>query len=237
MGKDTKYTPDEPPVSGEVPQWALEEFQRLEEKLQDLEGIVTEFGLIQHELGWKDLIGDVSPKSQGAGRPSLDTFRNDIRWFSYATNDDGDIVFHMPHDYAPGTDIFLHVHWSHNGTAISGSMDVRFHVTYAKGFGQETYPSDIEPHLVVTGLDLTNSPQYHTRVDELQLSQSGGGALMLDTDMLEADGLILVHYDLDVIPAITSSVPRPFIFAIDIHYQTDRRATVSKAPDFNMIQE
>ena len=27
-----------------------------------------------------------------------------------------DITFHLPHDYVPNTDIFIHVHWTHAGT-------------------------------------------------------------------------------------------------------------------------
>lgn len=231
------YEADPPPKSGEIPEWAFLELQRIEDKLQDVEGIETRFGIVEHELGWKDLIGDVSPKSTGSGRPTLEAFTNNVRWFSYAANDKGDIVFHIPHDYAPGTDLFVHVHWSHNGTSISGSFDMRLHVTYAKSHLQDIYPADKEPHVLLSGLNLTNSPQYHTRIDEIQLSTPGGSATQLDTDLIEPDGLILMHYNIDVVPSISGGTsPRPFIFAIDIHYQTDRRATVGKLPDFNTIE-
>lgn len=188
-----------------------------------------------YEAGWKDLIGDVNPKSQGAGRPTLGTFRGDIRWFHYTAGDDGDIVFHMPHDWCPGTDLFLHVHWAHNGTNISGTFDMRTHVTFAKGFQQgddSEFLADVEPHIVVNDLSIANTPQYQHRVDEIQLSIKGGSATQLDTDRLEVDGLILVHFDMDAIPSITGGTGEPFIFALDIHYQTDRVATAGKAPNF-----
>lgn len=200
--------------------------------VQDL--VVTdEIFVANGMLPWKDLLGDVTPKTSGAGSPALSTFRNDVRWFSYAVGEDGDCIFHIPHDYAPGTDLFLHVHWAHNGTNISGSFDLRCHVTYAKGHNQETFPADIEPHIVVGSLNITNTPQYMHRTDEIQLSQSGGAALLLDTDLIEPDGIIMLSYDVDAIPTITGGTPNEvFIFGIDIHYQADHVGTLNRLPDF-----
>ncbi len=183
-------------------------------------------------FGWKDLLGDVVPKTTGVGSPQLDTFRNDVRWFDYAVGEDGDMVFHIPHDYVPGTDLYIHVHWGHNGTNISGSFDVRFHATYAKGHQQANFPADVEPHLVVSSLNITNTPQYHHRIDEFQLSTAGGSATQIDTSVIEPDGLIIIHYDVDVIPTITGGSGKPFIFAIDLHYQSTGLATKNKSPNF-----
>ncbi len=183
-------------------------------------------------FGWKDLLGDVVPKTFGVGSPTLDTFRGDVRWFNYAAGEDGDMIFHVPHDYVPGSDLFMHVHWGHNGTNISGSIDVRFHLTYAKGHQQADFPADVGPHLVVSSLDITNTPQYRHRIDEIQISTTGGSATQLNTTNIEPDGLIIVHYDLDTIPTITGGTGKPFIFAIDLHYQSTGLATKNKAPDF-----
>lgn len=183
-------------------------------------------------FGWKDLIGDVVPKTIGVGAPVLGTFRNDVRWFSYTTGDDGDIIYHIPHDYAPGTDLFMHVHWGHNGTNISGSIDIRFHLTYAKGHDQANFPADVEPHLVVGSLSIANTPQYRHKLNEIQISTNGGSATQLDTSVIEPDGIIIVHYDLDVVPTITGGTTRPFIFAIDLHYQATNITTKQKAPNF-----
>ncbi len=184
-------------------------------------------------FGWKDLIGDTVPKTFGVGAPTLSTWRGDIRWFAYNTADDGDIIFHLPHDYAPGTDLFLHVHWGHNGTNISGSIDVRFHLSYAKGHGQANFPADVEPHLVISSLNITNTPQYNHRVDEIQISASSPSGTQIDTDDIEPDGVLMVHFDLDTIPTITGGSPnQPFIFAIDLHYQATNLTTKNKTPNF-----
>lgn len=184
-------------------------------------------------FGWRDLIGDVSPKASGVGSPALLAFRNDIRWFAYTTNDEGDIVFHLPHDYLKGSDLHAHVHWAHVGTNITGSLDVRFHFTYAKGHQQENFPADVESHLVVSSLNITNTPQYRHRVDEIQISAASPTATQIDTDLLEPDGLLLCHYDIDVLPTVTGgTTPKIFIFAIDIHYQSTGIATKNKSPNF-----
>ena len=183
-------------------------------------------------FGWKDLIGDVTPKASGAGSPTLTTFRSDIRWFNYAVGDEGDIVFHIPHDYLPGSDLYIHFHWGHNGTNISGSIDLRLHLSYAKGHQQEDFPADTEMHIVVNSLNITNTPQYRHRVDEIQASSSGGSVTTIDTDLIEPDGMILVHYDVDTIPTITGGSGKPFIFGLDLHYQSTNMTTKNKSPNF-----
>ena len=183
-------------------------------------------------FGWKDLLGDITPKTTGVGSPSLTTFRSDIRWFHYSVGEDGDIVFHIPHDYLPGSDIYIHVHWGHNGTNISGTFDLRFHLSYAKGHQQANFPLDTEMHVVVSSLNITNTPQYRHRVDEIQASSNGGSATTIDTSVLEPDGMILIHYDVDTIPTITGGSGKPFIFGIDLHYQATNLTTKNKVPNF-----
>lgn len=183
--------------------------------------------------GWKDLIGDVVPKTQGAGSPTLTTIAGQRRWFAYAAGNDGDIFFHMPHDWAPATDLFLHVHWLHNGTNISGTFDMACYASFGKGFGQNNpHNTEITKNITVNSLSLANTPALDTRVDEIQLSAPGGAGGLLDTDGLEVDGGILVHYDMVTIPTITGGAAKPFIMAIDIHYYSDRYSTPGKAPSF-----
>jgi len=184
-------------------------------------------------FGWKDLIGDTVPKTAGAGSPSLTTFINDVRWFAYTATDDGDIIFHIPHDYAPGTDVFVHIHWAHIGTNITGDLDIRFHLTYAKGHNQAIFPADVEPHLTMTGLNITDFPQYQHNLEEIQISASSPSATQIDTDLLEPDGIIMMHYDVDTLPTISGGGSnRMFIFAIDLHYQATNITTKNKVPDF-----
>lgn len=56
---------------------------------------------------------------------------------------------------------------------------------------------------------------------------------MLDTDLIEVDGVIIVALVVSTIPTITGGSPNePFLITADIHYQSNNLATKNKAPDF-----
>jgi hypothetical protein len=183
---------------------------------------------------WKDLIGDVSPKFSGVGAPVRAAFRGGsvANWF-YAANDLLDLIFHVPHDYLPGSDLFIHLHWGHNGTAISGSLGVDFHTTYAKGHNQANFGAEITAALSVSTPDIATVPQYRHRVDEIQLSAASPTAGQLDTDDIEVDGLILITAVVTAIPTITGGTTnKPAFFTADIHYQSTGVGTKNRAPNF-----
>lgn len=189
---------------------------------------------IENTFGWRDLLGDVSGKSSGSTAPTQTSFFNNTRAWAYSAGDQGDLTFHLPHDYAPGTDLFLHFHWSHNGNNISGNLGITCNVTYAKGHQQAIFSSPISPVLSVAGLNITNTPKYFHRVDEMQLSTAGGSASMLDTSLIEVDGIIMVSFTVSTIPSISGSISAnvPFILSADLHYQSTGIPTKNKAPNF-----
>lgn len=184
--------------------------------------------------GWRDLIGDMVPKTTGANVPTLRVLRGAIREFSYAANDTNDIKFHIPHDYAPGTDIYLHAHWTHNGTNISGSLIIDYSIMYAKGHNQAVFSSPVSTSLTVGSLTIANSPQYIHRIDEIKISTAGGSSSMLNTTDLEVDGFVLVNFVTSTIPSITGSAisNTPYIITIDIHYQSTGLTTKNRVPNF-----
>ena len=186
---------------------------------------------------WADLIGDITPKTSGAGAPTLAAFRGgNVRAFFYSANDDADCIFHVPHDYVPGSDMFLHLHWAHNGTAISGSLVVNFYVTYAKGHNQSSngeFIAEITVPITVSTPNIATIPQYRHRVDEVQLSAASPTANQLDSDIIEPDALIIIHMNTDTIPTITGGTTNePAFFTIDLHYQSTGIGTKQKSPDF-----
>jgi hypothetical protein len=185
-------------------------------------------------FGWRDLIGDITPKTSGAGAPTLAAFRGgNTRGFFYSAGDDGDCVFHVPHDYVPGSDLYLHLHWAHNGTAISGSLVVDYYITYAKGHDQAAFAAEVNRTLTVSTPNIATIPQYRHRVDETQISAASPAASQLDSDNIEVDGLILVHFNATTIPTITGGTTNePVFFTLDIHYQSTNIGTKAKAPDF-----
>lgn len=185
-------------------------------------------------LVWKDLVGFPIARNSGGTAPQLSTFRGgQIQEYSFAANDVIGFSFHMPHDYAPGTDVYLHVHWSHNGTAISGNMVWTYYASYAKGHNQANFPAEVTGPITYATTNIATTPQYRHRIDEIQLSAASPSASQLDTDDLEVDGLILVQLVATTIPTITGGSPNePFLLTVDIHYQANYIGTKNKAPNF-----
>jgi hypothetical protein len=192
------------------------------------------FGIFPgNTYGWRDLLGDISGKSSGSQAPSQSTFMTGIRGWAYAAGDMGDLTFHLPHDYAPGTDLFLHFHWSHNGTNITGSFVATCNITYAKGHQQSSFSNVISPVLTVPSLNIANTPRYFHRVDEMQISVNGGGVNLLDSSQFEVDGVLIVSFTMSTIPSISGGSPNsPFILSADLHYQSTGISTKNKSPNF-----
>jgi len=116
---------------------------------------------------WRDLIGAVFPKTTGAGTPTYKVFQGNISGYSFSLNDVVDFVFHMPHDWVPGTDLYFHVHWTHNGTAISGNAVFTVYSTFAKGFNQAIFPAEVTTSITYNTTSIATTPRYVHRVDEV----------------------------------------------------------------------
>ena len=185
---------------------------------------------------WGDIIGAIEPDSaHPSTTPEKVVFYGNIKAYQFSDGEQADLVFHMPHDYAPGTDLFIHAHWSHNGTGISGDNTLIYRCTYAKRSYTPGTPfvSEVSLNTVVTSLGITNYPQYGHFVDESQLSSSGGVGGLLDTDTIEVDGLIMINFEQGALPTITGGGDNePFILTIDIHYQSTGIGTKSSIPDY-----
>lgn len=141
--------------------------------------------------------------------------------------------FHIPHDYVPGSDLFIHMHWSHNGTAISGNIVTTFKFTYAKGHGQEIFPAEKTVVITYNTVNIATTPRYIHRIDEAQLSTPGGSASLLDSNLIEPDGIIMMNMTMTTVPTITgAAVPAPVVFFADVHYQSTGIGTKQKSPNF-----
>lgn len=188
---------------------------------------------------WHDLIGQINPDAEHpTTSPELVPFRGAVRAYTFASGRLADLEFHMPHDYLLGSDVFIHTHWSHNGVGITGDNVMSFECTTAKRSYTPATPFTPTITTVLTvPTNYTDHPQYGHMVDEIQLSSVGGVTVddqpTLDTDDLEIDGLVLVHFKQDATPSITGGTSNePFVLTIDIHYQSTGIGTKSSAPDY-----
>lgn len=183
------------------------------------------------DFGWHDLVGNLYTAGLGGSAASYAIYRGGIQALQFDEGDEAKIDLHMPHDYAMGTPIYIHVHWSHASTVVTGgSCTWAFEVMYAKGHDQGVFEAPITASVVANA----STTQYRHLVSETVLSDNGGSATTLDTNMLEPDGIIQIRAYLDSNDMTTSdlSVVAPFIHFVDIHYQSNGIPTKNKAPGF-----
>ena len=207
--------------------------------LDKTEGKGMMVDLVTPTYGWKDLIGLIQPDLSNQASPNIVQFDNtngsNVNSYAYSVGDKVNIVYHLPHDYAPGTDLFLHIHWAHNGTSISGTTNWLASYTYAKGFNQTTYINEKQENLIYDTVDIATTPRLNHMITEIQLSGVGGIGNLLDTSTIEVDGLIKVNIEQIAIPSISGAAgysSKPMVETIDLHYQSTNAPTKQKAPDF-----
>lgn len=179
---------------------------------------------------WRDIIGRVQPKTSGTGTPLRAAYAGgNTADYAFAAGDVTDFNFHIPHDWVPGTDLFFHVHWSHNGTSITGDAVFDAYYQIAKRDGQ----FGAEKNLTITyaTTNISNVPRYRHRVDETQMTAAAATPTMAATSEIEVDGIIMLTLKLTTLPTIGGG-GKLFIHTADIHYQSSNIGTKNKQSDF-----
>ena len=90
-------------------------------------------------FGWHDLTATLQVYG-GLGEAARMIYRGGIKALQFTEGDSAYADFHLPHDYAPGTDLYVHVHWSHNSALVTGgSTTWGFELIYAKGHNHRMF--------------------------------------------------------------------------------------------------
>jgi hypothetical protein len=192
--------------------------------------------------GWRDLLGSIKTRN-AATEPTFSVYNGTIYAYKFPTVPGVKEVFleyHLPHDYAPGTDIYIHTHWSQDtvdtgGTAgVPGVSKWYFDVIYAKGHGAAGGAARGAFSTVVTTsvAQQASTTQYGHMIAEVQLSATTPSAAQLDSDDIEVDALLLVRVYRNAADAADTLNQAPFLHFVDIHYQSTSVGTKQKAPDF-----
>jgi len=183
-------------------------------------------------FGWHDITGQLVIDPDDVNKANFAVYRAPIKQLQFAEGTStAHTEFHIPHDYAPGTDLFIHVHWSTDSTLITGgSVTWRFDVCYSKGHDQAAFGLPV----IIPVTQNASPTQYQHMIAETAASVSGGSGNQLDTDQIETDGIIMVNLAVDSndITVSGGAKPNPFAHFVDIHYQSTGLPTKQKAPNF-----
>lgn len=189
---------------------------------------------------WQDLLGPIETKTTGATEPVWALYRGAIYAYTFDTaTAEAFFTFHVPHDYVPGSDMFIHMHWSQNvvdtggAAGVPGVVEWKFDISYADGHGTAGGAADpfIAP-ITVTVTQQASTTQYGHMIAEVQFTNNGGTGGLIDSNTIRVDGLILVRaYRIKGNPADTLN-QAPFGHTCDIHYQSTGIGTKNKSPDF-----
>lgn len=174
-----------------------------------------------NNIGWRDITSDINVKGTGSNNPVWATVRNGISAYTFSATvmQEAWVNFHINHDYAPGTPVYLHVHWVNPGTN-TGTVRWGFEYSYAKGHGQEAFPASQTVYV-------EQAPSQYTHM----IAEISTG--ILDT-VLETDGIIMVRVFRDAAHANDTCTDAVALIMSDVHYQASKWATKNKAPNFNL---
>ena len=171
-------------------------------------------------LGWKDLTSELVSRG-GSSAPALALFRGNIYAYQFGASSMDQLysTFHIPHDYAPGTALYIHIHWGDSSASPTGVVRWGFEYTFAKGHGQEAFPATKTVYV-----EQAPGASYKHMVAEISTGILGTAA--------EVDGLLLVRIFRDATHANDTCPAAVFAFTCDVHYQSDRVATLNRSPNF-----
>jgi len=170
-------------------------------------------------FGYKDLIGHIVVRGSGANDPTFVTYgaTNQAAYhFSATVMQQFWLVMHVPHEYVPGTDIYMHIHWS-NAAAVpnTGNVIWGFEYSYAKGYNQEAFSAAT----TVTVTQASPATRYQHNIAETAAITIPG---------MEVDGLLMVRVYRDAAAGGDTCSDAVFAHMVDMHYQSTNLATKNK---------
>jgi hypothetical protein len=177
-------------------------------------------GEITMAPGWRDLVGQIEVRGVGSNDPSWAQMgAGPFRAYKFGLNDEVWITYHIDHDYAPGSLIYLHTHWTPSGTDPN-SVKWQFDYTITKGHEQQ--------QIDVNGTIITSEQTPEGTAWTHHISEIIAG---LDGNVAEPDALVKVRVK-RITNGGTDNTDDIFLLTTDCHYQADRLSTPNKAPNF-----
>lgn len=217
--------------------------------LSKVAGSAVKVDKVDPSYTWQDMLGSIETRpAAGGGASAIPDFvlyrgmNYQYRWGTVAPNNhlhEAFINYHVPHDYVPGTDLFVHVHWSQatvdtGGPAgVPGNVVWYFDITYATAFGTPGGAADpFNAPITQTVTQQASTTQYGQMLAEVQFTNAAGDATHIANSRFAIDGIIQIRLYRDPADAGDTLNQDVFVHEMDVHYQSTNIGTKSKAPDF-----
>lgn len=178
---------------------------------------------LRTKQGWRDNIIQFNIETGDNNAPGLSVFTGNIKLYAFPTNKmtQAVAVWHIDHDYAMGTALYPHIHWSIK-TADTGTVRWGFEYIVAKGHQQQAFSTATTVYVEQASI---GTPFMHY-VAEFSQAQAIPGALV------EPDSLIIARVFRDPTHVNDTLEVEVFGLCLDMHYQADRATTPNKSPNF-----
>lgn len=198
-------------------------------KTQNSGVMVGPFG--DETYAWHDLHSTLHTDPLAGNAPAFVSYHGNLKARQFDVGDEAFIEFHVPHDYVVGSTIYIHAHWSHDSSTVTGgSVTWLFEALYAKGHNQQAFGTTSVNISVTENASLS---QHQHMVAETAMTSEFGGATTFPVGDIEPDGVFICRVTLNA-NNITDSVtqPKPFLHFVDLHYQSTNVGTKNKSPSF-----
>ena len=172
-----------------------------------------------NNFGWRDLEGPIIVRGIAGNSPTWAQVDTTGFWdYQFAVNDECWIGYHVPHDYVPSTDIFIHAHWLTDGVDVN-PVKWEWQLAYADGYGVDVFP--LGAATTITAEEAAAGVAYTHMITE---------TVAIPTTMV-VDGLIKVHMK-RITNGATENTDGIFLLTSDIHYQSTNLPTKNRNPNF-----
>lgn len=175
------------------------------------------------DSGWRDITSEINVRDSKSSSPVWEQLGNltDIYAYNFSISKEGWSTFHIDHDYKPGGEIYIHIHWTTNGTDTR-SVKWQIDYTVAKGHNQSVGGTFTNPTTVFLEQN-SSGTAYRHMITEMPSS--------INVSNAEVDSIILVHIK-RVSNGISDNTDKVYGLTVDCHYQCDRFSTPNKSPNF-----
>lgn len=192
-------------------------------------------------FGWRNLLGSIVVETVGVNSPDWVVYRGAIQQYRMTNGHAREIWvnFSLPHDYVPGTDVFIGVNWSQATVDTGGPAGVPgtavwgFDVSYSQGYGTPGGAGDpFNAVLTTSQTQQGSTTQYGHMTAESAMTVAGGSATLIDSARLVVGGDFLIRVYCDSADALHTLDQDPFLHFVHLKYQSTNMATKTKNSPF-----